>query len=257
MIEVRDLSKVFSTRGTMHTALENINLTINQGEFVSFVGPSGCGKSTLLNMIAGLLQPSSGTLLYNGEPIDGVNKKVGYMTQKDTLLPWKTTAANIGVPLEIRKVPEAEKKEKVDRYIDMVNLRGFEKHFPMQLSGGMRKRVALARTLIYDPDTILMDEPFGALDAQLKLIMQNELLRIWSETRKTVVFVTHDLGEALNLSDRVVVFGAKPGRIKMIKAIDLPRPRDVFKIRFHPDFGRIYEELWSVLEEDVEKGAAV
>lgn len=257
MIDIQNLSKVFRSGGTTHVALQKVNLKIDKGEFVSFVGPSGCGKSTLLNMIAGLIQPSEGSLLYEGEPVVGINQKVGYMTQKDTLLPWRTTEANISVPLEIRKISNAEKKEKVMRYIDMVNLRGFENHYPMQLSGGMRKRAALARTLIYDPDTILMDEPFGALDAQLKLVMQDELLRIWRETQKTIIFVTHDLGEAINLSDRVVVFGAKPGRIRMIKKIDLPRSRDVFKVRFHPHYGEIYEELWDVLEQDVGKGEVV
>jgi NitT/TauT family transport system ATP-binding protein len=179
------------------------------------------------------------------------------MTQRDSLLPWRSVDANIGVALEIGGVDASKRKELVREYVHMVGLAGFEKHYPAELSGGMRKRVALARTLIYDPETLLMDEPFGALDAQLKLILQGELLKLWERSRKTILFVTHDLTEAITLADRVVVMSSRPGRIKLIQNIDIPRPRDVFKVRFTPRFGELHELLWSALEEDIRHGEEV
>jgi NitT/TauT family transport system ATP-binding protein len=222
---------------------------------VALVGPSGCGKSTILNMVAGLLRPSGGTLTYDGGPIDDVNLRVGYMTQKDTLLPWRNVRDNIGSPLELaaHKTSKSEKADKIAQMIDLVGLKGFEKHFPGELSGGMRRRVALARMLIYDPETLLMDEPFGALDAQLKLVMHDEIQRIVGIGRKTVLFVTHDLGEAIALADRVVVFSGRPGRIKTVRKVDLPRPRDVFRIRFTPRFTELHEELWDQLQDDINR----
>jgi NitT/TauT family transport system ATP-binding protein len=258
-LELIGAGKTFHVRGQAVTALQPVDLAVGTQEFVALVGPSGCGKSTTLNLIAGLLRPSAGQVLYDGAPINGLNRRVGYITQKDTLLPWRTAAANIGVALELqaRAVPKAEARERVAQLIDLVGLRGFENHYPGELSGGMRKRVALARTLIYEPECLLMDEPFGALDAQLKLLMQDQLQQLVHQRRMTVLFVTHDLGEAIALADRVVVFSARPGRIRAIRDVALPRPRDVFKMRFTEAFGRLHEALWDELKDEVAKGVDV
>ncbi len=258
-IELRGVAKTFHVRGRTVEALAPIDLTVRQQEFVALVGPSGCGKSTALNLIAGLLQPTQGEVRYGGAPVTGSNLHVGYMTQKDTLLPWRTAAANIGVALELqrRAVPKAELRDRVAQMIDLVGLRGFEKHYPAELSGGMRKRVALARTLIYEPECLLMDEPFGALDAQLKLLMQDQLQQLVQQRRMTVVFVTHDLGEAIALADRVLVFSARPGRIRAARDIEIPRPRDVFRMRFTEGFGKLHEALWDELKDEVAKGTDV
>jgi len=256
LIKLEGISKTFQRDSNAIMALSPTDLSIERGDFVAFVGPSGCGKSTILNMVAGLLRPSEGRLFYGGAPVDDLNLHVGYMTQKDTLLPWRTVTDNIGSPLELacRKTPKTERMDKIRQMIDLVGLGGFEKHYPGELSGGMRRRVALARMLIYNPDTLLMDEPFGALDAQLKLVMHDEIQRIVGIGQKTVLFVTHDLGEAIALADRVVVFSSRPGRIKVIRSVDLPRPRDVFRIRFAPRFTELHEELWDQLKDEVKKG---
>lgn len=257
LIEFVGISKYFYRHGKVIQAVQDVNLRIEEGEFVTVVGPSGCGKSTLLNMISGLMKPSKGYMTYRGKKVEDVNPNVGYMTQKDNLLPWRDVRANIGIALEIRNYSKKEKEKLIDEYIELVGLKGFEKHYPHELSGGMRKRVSLARTLVYNPETILMDEPFGALDAQLRLILQAELLRIWEEKKKTVIFVTHDLDEAVTLADRVVVFTSRPGTIRKVKEVPLPRPRDVFQIRFSEEFGRIHSELWELLSQDMMKGGEV
>jgi len=253
-IQVRDVYKWFISKNSEVLALEDVSLDIGVGDFVSFVGPSGCGKSTLLNMIAGLQQVTAGTIHYHGREVEGVNTRVGYITQHDSIFPWRTVESNIELALELKKVPKPDRAARVKEMIKLVGLEGFEKSYPSQLSGGMRKRVGLARTLIYNPEALLLDEPFGALDAQLTLTLQDELLRIWEMTRTTMVFVTHDLGEAIALSNKVVVFTGRPGRIKLIREIDIPRPRDVFRIRFSQRFGDLYEELWASLKEEVGKG---
>src|SRR5215212_7653905 len=224
LIEMEQLSKQFYRNGKALLACHNVNLSVDSGKFIAVVGPSGCGKSTLLNMSAGLMKPSAGTVRYAGTEVNGVNRNVGYMTQRDNLLPWRSVEANVGLALEVARVPTAERQKRVREFIDLVGLTGFEKHYPAELSGGMRKRVALARTLVYDPETLLMDEPFGALDAQLKVIMHGELLKLWERSHKTILFVTHDLTEAITLADRVVVMSSRPGRIKLIQKVDLPRP---------------------------------
>jgi NitT/TauT family transport system ATP-binding protein len=256
LLKLEGISKTFERDSNAIMALAPVDLTIQRKEFVAFVGPSGCGKSTILNMVAGLLRPTEGRLSYNGKPIDDLNLRVGYMTQKDTLLPWRTTEDNIGSPLELacHKTSKAERADKIRQMIELVGLKGFEKHYPGELSGGMRRRVALARMLIYDPETLLMDEPFGALDAQLKLIMHDEIQRIVGIGQKTVLFVTHDLGEAIALADRVVVFSSRPGRVKTVRSVDLQRPRDVFRIRFDRRFTELHEELWDHLKDEVRKG---
>jgi NitT/TauT family transport system ATP-binding protein len=258
-IGLAGVGKTFVTRDREVEALQPIDLAVLDHEFVALVGPSGCGKSTILNLIAGLLQPSGGVVSYDGMAVSELNRQVGYMTQKDTLLPWRTAADNIRIALELkcRAVPRAEAAARVAQMIDLVGLTGFERHYPAELSGGMRKRVALARTLIYEPETLLMDEPFGALDAQLKLLMLDQLQELTRQRRMTVVFVTHDLGEAITLADRVVVFSARPGRIRTVRSVDLPRPRDVFRIRFTEDFSHLHEALWDELQDEVARGTDV
>ena len=255
MIELRKVSKSFETRGRSVKALDTINLSVREHEFVALVGPSGCGQSTVLNMLAGLMDPSAGEVTYRGERVSGANRRVGYMTQKDTLLPWRTVEDNIRIALELRcRSSEAgERGARLREIIDLVGLNGFEKHYPSEISGGMRKRAALARMLIYEPETLLLDEPFGALDAQLKIIMQRELLRITRVRNMTVVFVTHDLAEAVTLADRVCVFSGRPGRIRAEREVLAAEPRDVVGMRFTPEFGALAEDLWNELKDDVGK----
>jgi NitT/TauT family transport system ATP-binding protein len=233
--------------GNLH-AMGPTTLQVRQGEFLAIVGPSGCGKSTLLNMVAGTLRPSSGTVSYLGAAVAGANRDVGYITQKNFCLPWRTVEANVRLPLEFRGVPRAESTERVARALAQVGLTGFEKAFPRQLSGGMLQRVMIARTLAYEPHTYLMDEPFGSLDAQLRLRMHGELLKLWQETKATFVFVTHDLQEAITLADRVVVMSKRPGCPKLIVDIDLPRPRDVIDVQSDPAFGAYFKQLWAALD---------
>jgi NitT/TauT family transport system ATP-binding protein len=247
-VELRGVDKTFISRSSNVEVLSGLNLSLQSGEFLAIVGPSGSGKSTVLNLLAGLDRPTAGSVLCQGEPIAAVNTGVGYLTQHDSLLPWRTVEQNIAVPLEIRNVALMEIAARVRDLIAQVGLEGFERHYPSQLSGGMRKRAMLARTLIYDPPILLMDEPFGPLDAQLKLVLQAELLRLWSARRKTVVFVTHDIVEAITLADRALVFSARPSRIKLDEQIAIPRPREVHEVRFHPAFEDHYRRLWAALD---------
>jgi len=256
-IVVEQVTKNFVRNREEIIALDNFSLSIAKGEFVAFVGPSGCGKSTLLNMIAGILPVEIGRINHDGRPVKGINTAVGYMTQVDSLLPWRTAETNVTLPLSLKGYSAEKERERCAELLQMTNLEGFEGHFPAELSGGMRKRVALAQVLSYRPDTLLMDEPFGALDAQLKLVMQDELMKIWERERQTVVFVTHDLAEAITLADRVIVFSGRPGRLKLEEHITIPRPRDVFKVRFTKEFQDIYERLWASLESEIKKGEAL
>ncbi len=251
LIEYRGVARRFHGRAGSVLACEQVNLAVRRGEFLAVVGPSGCGKSTLLNMAAGLLAPSAGRVFYRGAPVPSPNTDVGYLTQRDTLLPWRTVEDNVAIALELRGEARADRHRRAHQWLARMGLTGFEKSYPAQLSGGMRRRVCLARTLAYEPETILMDEPFGALDAQLRLVMHDELLKLWTGTNKTIVFVTHDLAEALTLADRVAVFSPRPGRIRAIETVDLPRPRDVFRVRFDPHFGALHDRLWSYLEASV------
>jgi NitT/TauT family transport system ATP-binding protein len=257
ILEFRNVSKVFFKGDTRVHALSRINAQVKAGELLAIVGPSGCGKSTLLNLTAGLMVPGIGDVIYDGHRLEGINTRVSYITQKDNLLPWRTVEANVALPLELggrASMGQAEKKERIARYINLVGLRGFEKHYPSELSGGMRKRAQLARSLVYEPDVLLMDEPFGALDAQLRLMLQAELLKTWEGSGKTLIFVTHDLTEAISIADRVIVMSSRPGTIKAIETIELGRPRDVFTIRFVPEFGEYFERLWAALREDMHQG---
>jgi len=249
-IRFEDVSKAFvSSNGKGHfVAVRDVNLDIPAGRFVCLIGPSGSGKSTLLNMAAGLFSPSSGLVSHDGVPVRSINTRVGYITQQDNLLPWRTLEDNVGIALEIAGASRIERRRLVAETIDLVGLNGFEKHYPSQLSGGMRKRATLARTLIYSPDTLLMDEPFGALDAMLKNSLQLELLRLWERDRKTVLFVTHDLDEAILLADQIVVFGTNPGRVIHVEKIALARPRVLAEIRGSAHFTEVWERLWSLIE---------
>jgi NitT/TauT family transport system ATP-binding protein len=253
-IDIQNVGKRYVGRGREVVALERVSIQIAQGEFVAFVGPSGCGKSTLLNMIAGIIPSSSGKIVHAGETVTAINRNVGYITQTDSVLPWRTVEQNVALPLEYRSVAAGPRRKRVETMLRVVDLSGFAKAFPRELSGGMRKRVALAQMLVYEPDTLLMDEPFGALDAQLKLVMQQQLLKIWEEQAKTIVFVTHDLAEATALASRVIVFSGRPGRIKHIEDIPIPYPRDIFKVRFLPAFERAYDKLWQELAPEIVKG---
>ena len=220
-------------------------------EFVAIVGPSGCGKSTILNMIGGLVAPSGGVVEIDGVPVAGAAPPhVGYVFQKDTVFPWRTVARNIALGLEYRGVGGAERERRVREAVALAGLEGFEEAFPATLSGGMRQRVALMRTLVVEPEILLMDEPFGALDTHTKITLHDELLRLWEDRHQTVVFVTHDLSEAITLADRIVVMTRRPGRIKLIHDVKIPRPRDVIKLRASDEYAREYSTIWNVLGEE-------
>ena len=245
------------TAGERYTAVADASIAVAAGEFVSVVGPTGCGKSTLLNVAAGLLAPSSGRALVDGKLLDGINGRAGYMFQADALMPWRDALDNVIAGLEFRGVPRETAVARGREWLARVGLAGFENRYPHQLSGGMRKRVALAQMLILDPEILLMDEPFSALDIQTRQLMENELLDLWSANRKSVLFITHDLEEAIALSDRVVVLSAGPGTHPIGEfGIDLPRPRDVAEIRLSPRFVELHEAIWHVLKAEVLKGYA-
>lgn len=232
-------------------AVERVDLTVADGEFVSIVGPSGCGKTTLLKALAGLLQPAAGEIRLDGEPVRDIPRQASLMFQSDTLLPWARAIDNVIIGLTLRGIQRSERQERAGQLLKLVGLSGFERHFPAALSGGMRQRVQLARILAYDPEVLLMDEPFGALDAQTKIVLGREFLEIWHQLRKSVIFVTHDLEEAIALSDRVVVMTNRPGRVKSEHQITLPRPRDFFRVRLSDEFRRIQERIWEDLAAEV------
>ena len=240
--------------GRVYTAVEQASLSVADGEFVAIVGPTGCGKSTLLNVAAGLLRPVAGVARIFGVPLDGLNEKAGYLFQADALFPWKTARDNVAIGLEIAGAPRAEALTRAQGWLETVGLGGFAQRYPHMLSGGQRKRVGLAQVLIRDPKILLMDEPFGPLDAQTRQIMGNLLLELWSAHRKAVLFVTHDLEEAIALADRVVIMSAGPSsRIIGDWRVDLPRPRDIFEIRLTHEFHALHREIWTTLREQVMK----
>jgi NitT/TauT family transport system ATP-binding protein len=231
-------------------ALDAIDLGVEKGEFVTIVGPSGCGKSSLLMLIAALLHPTSGNIRLNGAPVVAPGPDRALVFQDFALLPWRTVLKNVELGLELRHVPAAERTAIAQKYIAMVGLREFEQSFPHQLSGGMRQRVGIARALSVGPEVLLMDEPFGALDAQIRQVMAVELLRIWERDRKTIVFITHDIDEAVFLADRVIVMSASPGRVIEVIPVTLPRPRPL-TLRNHPEFVAYRQRIWDLLEEQV------
>ncbi|GAB4089284.1 ABC transporter ATP-binding protein [Hydrogenophaga soli] len=241
--------------GQRYTAVQHVTLTVGAGEFVSVVGPTGCGKSTLLNVAAGLLQPSQGTVSVFGQPLAGINTRAGYMFQAESLMPWRTALENVMAGLQFRGVPDAEARAQAQDWLRRVGLGAFGDRYPHQMSGGMRKRASLAQTLVLDPDIILMDEPFSALDIQTRQLMENEVLALWQAKKKAVLFITHDLDEAIAMSDRVVVMSAGPASRPMGEfAIDIPRPRDVAEVKVTPRFLELHAAIWGVLREEVLKG---
>jgi NitT/TauT family transport system ATP-binding protein len=247
VIEISHVCKTFRRREAVVEALRDFNLTIRQHEIVAVIGPSGCGKSTLLNMIAGIYPPSKGQILYKGTRVRDLNTDVGYMTQKDNLLPWRNVRDNIAFPLELAELSRPEREARAENIIKVVGLDGFQTRFPNELSGGMRKRVSLARMIVYGAETALLDEPFAALDAQLKLAMHRLLLQLAAENEQTVIFVTHDLMEAVTLADRVIVCTRRPAMIALEQKISLARPRDVLNVRFTNQFKEHYDALWDRL----------
>jgi NitT/TauT family transport system ATP-binding protein len=241
----------------VYTAVEKARLTVDHGEFVAIVGPTGCGKSTLLNVAAGLLRPASGTVRIFDRPLTGLNRDAGYLFQADALFPWKTAIDNVAIGLEISGAPRALALERAQGWLTSVGLGAFGNRYPHMLSGGQRKRIGLAQVLIRDPKILLMDEPFGPLDAQTRQIMGNLLLELWTADRKAVLFVTHDLEEAIALADRVVIMSAGPSaRIIGDWRVPLARPRDILEIRMEKDFHALHREIWSVLKDEVMKGYA-
>ena len=251
-IELHGVTKRFvSPSGASFTALRDLDLVVAPGEFCAVVGPTGCGKSTTLSLISGLEPASLGEVRVFGEPVRGVGKSVGYVFQRDAVFPWKSVLDNVAVGPRFRGASADAANARAREWITRVGLAGFERYYPHQLSGGMRKRVALAQTLITGPRILLMDEPFSALDVQTRVLMENELLALWATTGASVVFVTHDLEEAIALADRVVVITAGPGTVKSTYRVDLPRPRNVAEIRFQPRFVELYQEIWEDLRDEV------
>lgn len=241
--------------GRVYTAVEQANLAVAHGEFVAIVGPTGCGKSTLLNVTAGLLKPAAGSARIFDKPLAGLNRDAGYLFQADALFPWKTAIDNVAIGLEISGTPRTEALARAQKWLVAVGLGAFAGRYPHMLSGGQRKRVALAQVLIRDPKILLMDEPFGPLDAQTRQIMGNLLLELWSADRKAVLFVTHDLEEAIALADRVVIMSAGPSaRIIGDWRITLPRPRDISEVRMEKYFHALHREIWCVLKDEVMTG---
>ena len=257
-VEVRELGKSFRLNGAILEAVKGVSFDIAKGEFVALLGPSGSGKSTVLNMIATLLKPTAGHILIDGVPTvpNKASRQVGYVFQKDTLFPWRTIADNIGYGLELSGIGKAERAQRVQACIEQAGLQGFADVYPSSLSGGMRQRAALMRTLIMEPQILLMDEPFGALDTHTKIDMHEVLLKIWEREKQTVLFVTHDLSEALTLADRIIMFSARPGRIKEMFEVDLPRPRDAVALRETPRYAELFTHIWHSLGEEFIKDRA-
>ena len=257
-LRLADVSCTFVSRDNAsqrYTAVAEVSLTVGAGEFVSVVGPTGCGKSTLLNVGAGLLQPSTGTVEVFGQPLDGLNARAGYMVQAESLMPWRSALANVMAGLEFRGASTEDAQAQAEDWLRRVGLGGFGDRYPHQMSGGMRKRASLAQVLVLDPDIILMDEPFSALDIQTRQLMENEVLALWQEKKKAVLFITHDLDEAIAMSDRVVVMSAGPASRPIGEfTVDLARPRDVAEVRTTPRFIELHNAIWSVLRDEVLKG---
>jgi NitT/TauT family transport system ATP-binding protein len=254
-IQITGVTRRFLTPdGKFNTAMRNFDLTVRRGEFVCVVGPTGCGKSTTLNLVTGLIRPSAGQVQLMGQPVSGIDRRVGFVFQADALFPWRNVLDNVASGPLYRGMPKAQAYDKARQWIARVGLGDYEALYPHQLSGGMRKRVALAQTFINEPEILLLDEPFSALDVQTRTVMQDELLSLWSETRASVVFVTHDLEEAVALGDQVVVLTASPATVKKVHYIDLPRPRVMSEIRYETRFIEIARRIWDDLREEVQLG---
>jgi NitT/TauT family transport system ATP-binding protein len=250
-IRFADVSLVFESNDSAFKALDGVSFDVPPGSITSVVGPSGCGKTTLLRLACGLTPVSAGAVSYMGTPVTGLNTKLGFVTQDSNLFPWLTALGNVEFPLVIRGIPQRERREKALHWLRRVGLEGFEDHYPSQLSGGMQKRVSIVRTLIYEPEVILLDEPFGALDAQTRMSLHNELLGLWHQQKSTMLFITHDLAEAITLSDQIVIMTRRPGRVKEIYQVPLARPRNVFEIYLEPGFEAAYAALWSHFKSEL------
>jgi NitT/TauT family transport system ATP-binding protein len=250
-IRFADVKLAFAGRDQSVLALDGVSFDVTPGKITTVVGPSGCGKTTLLRLASGLLAASDGTVLYNGVPVSGLNTDVGYVTQDSNLFPWLTAFGNVEFPLAIRGIPARERRDKALHWLRLVGLDGFEDHYPAQLSGGMQKRVSIVRTLIYEPSVVLLDEPFGALDAQTRMGLHHELLELWREKKTTMLFITHDLVEAITLSDQIVVMTRRPGRVKEIYDVPLARPRNVFEIFLQAGFDEAYATLWKHFKSEI------
>ena len=258
MLRLKNLGKRFFARERVVDALQGISLDVANGEFLTMVGPSGCGKSTILNIVSGLMRPTDGTVQLDGKPVHGVTRELGYVTQQPNLMPWRTLIDNVSFPLQVAGIARSERDDRAAQLIAMVGLSGFEKSYPHELSGGMRQRANIVRTLMYAPKVMLMDEPFGPLDAQTRVVLQDQLLEIWSRTGVTIMFITHDLHEAIGLGDRVVLLSARPGRIIRVDKVAMSRPRDVFRMHDSDEFRALYDAIWVELESQVrnQKGDA-
>lgn len=256
VIKVQNVSKIFQTPTQENlSALTDIELNIGPGEFVTVVGPSGCGKSTLLKLVAGFSPPSAGRILFQDDEVRGLNTRVGYVPQESKLFPWLTVEENVGFGLNPKRFSRADRQRQVNYFIHLAGLAGFEKYYPAQLSGGMSKRASIVRALAYEPPVILMDEPFGPLDAQTRMVLQDELLKIWEQKRQTIIFVTHDLVEAVALADRVVVMTHRPGKIKDVIQVRMARPRNIFEIHRQDGFDDAYGRLWNIFRHELNIGA--
>jgi NitT/TauT family transport system ATP-binding protein len=257
LLEFEDVTKDFTVPGKSHLrVLTGISFAVKPGQFTAVVGPSGCGKSTLLHMAAGLLPPTTGKVRQAGHVIDSINRNVGFVPQQATLYPWKTLHDNVALPLLLRGVSAEERTRRVHDMLTAVGLAGFEEHFAHQLSGGMQKRAAIARTMIYEPDVVLMDEPFGALDAQTRMIMQRDLQELWMRRATTILFVTHDLTEAILLADNIILLSRLPTRIKTDIAIDLGRPRNIFEPYLNQGFAETYRRVWEAFQSELSESHA-
>jgi ABC-type nitrate/sulfonate/bicarbonate transport system ATPase subunit len=256
VIRVEGVSKIFDTPSKEKlTAVADLELNVRPGEFVTVVGPSGCGKSTLLKLIAGFLPPSAGRIIFEGAEVRSLNTRVGYVPQESKLFPWLTVEENVGFGLDSKRYARADRERQVNQFIKLAGLAGFEKYYPAQLSGGMSKRASIVRALAYEPPVILMDEPFGPLDAQTRMVLQDELLKIWEQKRQTIVFVTHDLVEAVALADQVVVMTHRPGKIKDIVKVPMERPRNIFEIHRQDGFDDAYARLWNIFRHELHIGS--
>ena len=254
ILEIKKVSKTYNSQSDNPViALNDVDLNVAEGEFVSIIGPSGCGKSTLFNVIGGLIDDHEGEVLIEGRPVDGAHKDVGVVFQEESTFPWRSTLDNVAFPLEIEGIDKDEREELARKFIKLVGLDGFEHHYPAQLSGGMKQRTAVARTLAYEPRIMLLDEPFGALDEQTRMLLGDKMLGIWAALNQTMLLITHNITEAVQLSDRVVVMSYRPGTIKDIIEIDLPRPRSS-EVISTPEFGTYVGKLWTLLREEASRG---
>jgi NitT/TauT family transport system ATP-binding protein len=255
-LEISELSMTYDRDGARPvTALDGVALTVREGEFVSVIGPSGCGKSTLFGIVGGLIDGYEGRVLLDGRPVNGAHRDIGMVFQEESTFPWRTTLENVAFPLEVQGMAKREREERARHFVRLVGLEGFEHQYPSQLSGGMRQRTAVARTLAYEPRIMLLDEPFGALDEQTRVLLGDKLLEIWRALNQTMLLITHSITEAVQLSDRVVVMTYRPGKIKREVAIDLPRPRTSAVIAT-PEFGRYVGTIWNDLREEATRGMA-